>query len=140
MDDVRAHISEARAESGDDAIAVRELLDRLGDPTEIAAEARERFGIHPARVGFMEVLALLPIGGVVLPIVGWIAGVILLWVSPAWTTRDKVIGTLLVPGGLLGSRSPSGWPRCLASSPTPRWHNSPAPRSARPETWSPPAR
>ncbi len=31
---------------------------------------------------------------------GWIAGVILLWSSRAWNTRDKVIGTLIVPGGL----------------------------------------
>jgi hypothetical protein len=32
--------------------------------------------------------------------IGWIAGVILLWSSRAWTTRDKVIGTLIVPGGI----------------------------------------
>jgi hypothetical protein len=25
---------------------------------------------------------------------------VLLWASEAWTTRDKLIGTLLVPGGL----------------------------------------
>jgi uncharacterized membrane protein len=102
MDDVRAHISEARAEAGDDQASVRELLDRLGDPTEIAEDARARFGVHPAKVGFMEVAALilLPIGGVIVPILGWIAGVILLWVSSAWGTREKVIGTLVVPGGL----------------------------------------
>lgn len=46
-------------------------------------------------------LILLPFGGVVL-LVGWFAGVILLWVSDAWTTRDKVIGTLLLPGGVVG--------------------------------------
>jgi hypothetical protein len=34
--------------------------------------------------------------------VGWIAGVILLWGSKAWSTRDKLIGTLLWPGGLGG--------------------------------------
>jgi hypothetical protein len=102
MDDVGTHISEARAQTGDDEAGVRELLDRLGDPGEIAAEARERFGVLPAKIGFMEVMALilLPIGGVILPIIGWIAGVILLWVSTAWSTRDKVIGTLVVPGGL----------------------------------------
>jgi uncharacterized membrane protein len=36
MDDVRSHISEARAQTGDDEAGVRELLDRLGDPVEIA--------------------------------------------------------------------------------------------------------
>lgn len=32
--------------------------------------------------------------------IGWIAGLILLWSSSLWTTRDKLIGTLVVPGGL----------------------------------------
>ena len=36
---------------------------------------------------------------VLLPLV-WVVGVVLLWRSPAWTPRDKLIGTLLVPGGL----------------------------------------
>jgi hypothetical protein len=31
----------------------------------------------------------------------WPIGVLLLWVSPAWTRRDKLIGTLVLPGGLL---------------------------------------
>jgi hypothetical protein len=35
--------------------------------------------------------------------VGWIVGVILLWSSRAWTTRDKLIGTLVLPGGLFAS-------------------------------------
>jgi hypothetical protein len=34
-----------------------------------------------------------------LPLV-WVIGVVLLWRSPAWTVRDKLIGTLIVPGGL----------------------------------------
>jgi len=46
-------------------------------------------------------LILLPFGGVVVPFVGWFAGVVLLWVSDAWTVRDKLIGTLVIPGGLL---------------------------------------
>jgi hypothetical protein len=32
--------------------------------------------------------------------VGWIAFLILLWSSRAWNTREKLIGTLVVPGGL----------------------------------------
>jgi hypothetical protein len=43
---------------------------------------------------------LLPLGGFVLG-VGWLVGLILLWSSHLWTTRDKLIGTLVVPGGLL---------------------------------------
>src|SRR3954469_19764241 len=36
---------------------------------------------------------------VLLPVV-WVVGVVLLWRSRAWTTRDKLIGTLVIPGGL----------------------------------------
>jgi hypothetical protein len=52
----------------------------------------------------MEVaaLVLLLIGGVLLPFVGWFVGVILLGLSNAWNVRDKVIGTVFVPGGGLG--------------------------------------
>jgi hypothetical protein len=32
--------------------------------------------------------------------VGWIAGLIFLWGFKAWSTRDKVIGTVFWPGGL----------------------------------------
>jgi hypothetical protein len=32
----------------------------------------------------------------------WPVGVILLWTSPAWSTRDKLIATLVPPGGYLG--------------------------------------
>jgi hypothetical protein len=45
-------------------------------------------------------LILLSIGSVILPLVGWLGGVILLWVSEVWSTRDKLLGTLVVPGGL----------------------------------------
>jgi hypothetical protein len=41
---------------------------------------------------------LLPLGGFALGI-GWLVGLILLWSSRLWTTRDKLIGTLITPGG-----------------------------------------
>ena len=43
---------------------------------------------------------MLLIGGIVIPIFGWVIGVVLLWVSNAWNVRDKIIGTVFVPGGL----------------------------------------
>jgi len=50
----------------------------------------------------MEVAALilLLIGGVVIPFLGWLVGVVLLWSSKVWSTRDKLLGTLIVAGGL----------------------------------------
>ena len=45
-------------------------------------------------------IVLLLVGGLIVPLVGWLVGVVLLWVSNAWNFRDKVIGTVFVPGGL----------------------------------------
>jgi uncharacterized membrane protein len=102
--EISAHITAARADLVDENEAeIRALLDRLGEPADIAAEARDRFGMQPPRKrAWVEVaaLVLLPLGGVILPIVGWFVGVVLLWVSDAWTTRDKLLGTFVVPGGL----------------------------------------
>ena len=98
---ISEHIGEARAGlEPDDEAGVREILERLGAPAEIAAAERPT---ELARAGWKEIVALilLPIGGIVLPIVGWVAGAVLLWVSDAWGTKDKLIGTLLFPGGLL---------------------------------------
>ena len=103
VDEIEGHIAEASAALPDESESeIRGLLDRIGEPAEIAAEARERFGVRPRRAGFLEVAALvmLLVGGVVVPIVGWLVGVVLLWASAVWTTRDKILGTLVVPGGL----------------------------------------
>lgn len=40
--------------------------------------------------------------GLVWATVVWLIGVGLLWSSPSWTTRDRTIGTLVWPGGLIG--------------------------------------
>lgn len=104
LDEIKAHIAEGRAWLPEDGeIGVRNLLERLGEPSDIAAEARERFGVKEVHTTWREVgaLILLPVGGVALPVIGWLAGVVLLWVSDAWTARDKLVGTLVVPGGLL---------------------------------------
>ncbi len=65
VDEISEHIDEARASGAADEASVRSLLDRLGDPADIAADARERFGV----------------GGLVLPVLGWFVGVALLWAS-----------------------------------------------------------
>ena len=80
-----------------------EVLERLGEPEQIVAE---QYGPRPASrgIGAQQIAAviLLLVGGF-LAGVGWIVGVVLLWTSQAWTFRDKVLGTLILPGGLFGS-------------------------------------
>lgn len=103
-EEIREHIEVGRSELGaENEAELRSLLDRIGDPSDIAANSREGLGVRPVRIGLMEVAAvvLLPIGGIVLPFLGWVIGVVLLWASSAWNLRDKLIGTFLLPGGLL---------------------------------------
>jgi len=97
------HIREAR----EDGVVVteadaRNLVDQLGAPGAIADEAQSRFGRRRrATVGGREIgaLLLLTIGSFAIPVIGWAAGIVLLWTSEAWNRRDKIIGTLLTPGG-----------------------------------------
>jgi hypothetical protein len=96
--EIEAHLAEALPEHASDAEALT-VLDRLGEPEEIVgpelpSPARDPRGVHE-----WAAIVLLLLGGFVFG-VGWIAGVILLWSSRAWTTVDKWIGTLIVPGGL----------------------------------------
>lgn len=101
IDGVREHIAEARAAAPEETDAdLLNLLDRLGDPAELAEEERQRLGIaapRPVKIGILE------IGPLILVALIWPVGVTLLWASNAWNTRDKLIGTLLPPGGLFTS-------------------------------------
>jgi uncharacterized membrane protein len=125
IEEITSHIAEARAvgpEGAGDLLTVRNILERLGDPHDIVRAAAEPGfadsgpGYRPAstiggqlhgltgnRAGPLEICAVifLLIGGVVIPVLGWIVGVVLLWVSPRWHTREKLLGTLVWPGGLL---------------------------------------
>jgi uncharacterized membrane protein len=103
LEEIREHIGEALAEVPDgEEAGVRNVLERVGEPAVIAQEARERFGIRPVKPGIREILVLilLPLGGF-LYLIGWAVGAILLATSTVWTSREKVIGLLVVPGGLL---------------------------------------
>jgi uncharacterized membrane protein len=96
MDEVQAHITAARADLDPETEAgIRTMLERLGDPADIAAEARDRFGGHtqPAspttpRLEIATVVLL------VIPFLGWVLGAVLVWLSRIWSTRDKLIGTV----------------------------------------------
>jgi hypothetical protein len=100
VEEISAHISEGRASLDiDDEVSVRALLDRVGDPEDIAAEAGATS--MPPRRADGWVVWLLLLGGFAAG-VGWFVGVALLWSSPTWRTRDKLLGTFVPPGGLLG--------------------------------------
>ena len=99
-DEVRAHIEEGcRPLAPDDEAGVRQLLEQLGDPEEIAREA----GADLHRRTWPEALVpvLLLFGGFLF-VVGWLVGAAILWASPVWRLRDKLMGTLILPFGLLG--------------------------------------
>ncbi|MGH3416256.1 MAG: hypothetical protein ACRDSS_07305 [Actinocrinis sp.] len=46
-------------------------------------------------------IGLLLIGGVVLPVIGWVIGAVRLWRSGTWGLREKLLGILVIPGGLM---------------------------------------
>jgi HAAS domain-containing protein len=99
---IEEHIAEALGPDAGEA-EVRTALERLGQPAQVVEDS---YGPAPAlrdargRLEWAAIL-LLPVGGLVIPFVGWLAGVLFLWSSSAWTTREKLAGTLIVPGGLM---------------------------------------
>jgi uncharacterized membrane protein len=111
--EVEEHIEAALDEvAARDEVTIRNVLERLGPPEEIvAADLRE--GGEPAQSsapsqpappptapvwGTVEILAILglTIGGLLLPFVGPIIGLLLVWMSRAWTTMEKTIATGIV--------------------------------------------
>jgi hypothetical protein len=97
--EVRGHIEEGRTElNPDDVASVRTLLDRVGDPAAIAAEA----GAPPPGSRRWDAWApWLIIFGPVASGLGWIAGMLILWTSPTWSRRDQLIATFVPLAGLV---------------------------------------
>lgn len=95
--------------TGLDATEAAARIDLLGDPAFIAAEARREAGTAatsevatsvPAISGdprWYIVLAslLVAVGGVVVPILGWVAGIVMVWLSKSWYRWEKWVATLL---------------------------------------------
>jgi hypothetical protein len=101
--DIGSHIDSALADIPTPSpAAVEQILDDLGTPETIAAAAFAEMPPTQSRWALRDVTAvvLLLIGGLVLPVIGWLIGAVMLWTSTTWRVKDKVIATLLVPGGL----------------------------------------
>ncbi|AVT36518.1 DUF1700 domain-containing protein [Plantactinospora sp. BB1] len=115
LDQIAEHIAVRRAEPDGQSLAeVRAMLDRLGDPATLGADARERFGVPPRRRGPLETLVLLCCGlgpflvlvpAVALPfgpVRPWhvvpVAVAALLWLSRFWPVRDKLAATAMLLG------------------------------------------
>jgi hypothetical protein len=102
VEEIRGHIAEERSGMADETDAdVMNLLDRLGDPAEIAAEAGTG-EMRPLPVASSRRLDVLDVFALVLTPLVWPVGVAFLWASKAWTSRQKWLGTLLPPGGYAG--------------------------------------
>jgi hypothetical protein len=101
--DIEGHLSEAIDPDASDAQALT-VLDKLGEPEAIIAAETPQPDELPAgrRPREWAAIILLLAGGFIFGL-GWVAGLVLLWSSRAWTTRDKWIGTLVIPGGLATS-------------------------------------
>ena len=97
--EVHEHIEQGRdGLDTDDAADVRTLLDRVGDPAAIAAEAGAP---SPDSRRWDAWAPWLIIFGPAASGLGWIAGIVILWASPTWSHRDKLIATVVSPAGLV---------------------------------------
>lgn len=99
VDGVAQHVQDALGDVPADRARVRAVLEELGDPAAIAAEAGRDTAVGQPpflqrRSGAVLTVALLTLGGLVIPVAGWIVGLGLLWFSRGWNIVDKIIGTL----------------------------------------------
>jgi hypothetical protein len=111
IDQIAEHIADSQAAGETPGVGrsaeLRNALERLGEPRDIVAAAGGPVVVGRAgglEIAAVAVLLLAGIVGLVLGIpgivVGWGVGVVLLWVSPRWRWPDKLLGTLVWPGGL----------------------------------------
>jgi hypothetical protein len=102
LDDMRSHVAEARSREPEETDAsILNILDRLGEPSVVVGDARERLGIRKEPASWMKP-GLLEIAALVLLLFLYPAGLILLWLSSMWKTSDKIIGSIFTLGGYPG--------------------------------------
>jgi hypothetical protein len=99
LTEVHRHIEEGRTElDPGDTAGVRTLLGRVGDPAAIAAEAGAP---SPGTRRWDAWAPWLIIFGPIASGLGWLAGMLILWPSPTWSRRDKLLATFLPLVGLV---------------------------------------
>jgi hypothetical protein len=110
-DEVRQGIVAGIAEEleGLDAVAATSRITTLGDPAFIAAEARAGAAPRsPAAVLALPrasdqrwyvvvTVILIEFGGIVVPLAGWVAGIMMMWASKLWTRNEKLVATIVPP-------------------------------------------
>lgn len=107
--EIGEHIEAALAETTSrDEVAVRNVLERLGPPEDIVAAevGPSPASAAPSQAGALEIgaLALLAGGAMLTPVFGVAAlvlsmvGLVLVWSSAAWTSRQKRIATVIMLG------------------------------------------
>lgn len=116
LDAITEHIGDARARGGPlDEAATLTMLDRLGDPADIvAAAAAEQPAADretsravsaaeaPGRgsgTGLEIAAVVLLTAGSLVPVLGWMVGIVLVWCSRRWRFSEKLLATLVFPGG-----------------------------------------
>lgn len=101
VDDLESHIEQALPPGADEA-EVRTVLERLGSPELIASEAGAQAVVGgPNRAKEVFGLILISVGSLI-PIIGWVVGVALVWMSPVWSKAQKLLTTLVWPFGWFG--------------------------------------
>jgi HAAS len=120
IDEIADHIEQARAVSEASGPGLQDLLQRLGEPEDIAAAASDSAGdspgplaqpaaatkpsavsgprrqrwVDPAAVLLTLSSVLLSPVSFVFALLGWAVGVVMLLLSPRWPKRAKVLGTV----------------------------------------------
>jgi hypothetical protein len=92
--EIREHIDAALLDAEHaDEVTIRNVLERLGPPEEIAAAAGPVS--RPRGTNGHAIAALIVLGlGFIVPVIGWLAGAGLVVTSDAWSSRDKLVGLL----------------------------------------------
>ena len=97
LEDVRAHITEARAALAEETdAALLAILDRLGDPAAVAdGLAEDAPQVAPSAKSSPSHWGLLEAGALLLTFFVWPVGVLLAWLSRSWDRQEKVVATLI---------------------------------------------